>query len=189
MFSRSVPFVAGLILIPLMVHGDPPPATAKKPAAPPALVKAAPPVVDNTPIDPFSIATDKIRDLSTVLVVLEKETNKEELEKIGGSFKPEYFFRRMNINYKQPNKVRLEAKVIGLGANPYFRRRYALRQSRLQAGHQKPEGRTGAEAKPARLRHFCQGLDYAGLGGCISAARGQVGCLSPEAAQHNEQLA
>jgi outer membrane lipoprotein-sorting protein len=58
-----------------------------------------------------SIASDKIRDLTATLRVV--DANFDELKKIGGDFATSYRFKRMEVTYKNPNRTRLEAKVLG----------------------------------------------------------------------------
>ena len=67
-----------------------------------------------------STATSKLQDLSATLVVVDAETNFEELKKIGGSFATTYRFKRMDVRYKNPDKIRLEAKVSGISALMVF---------------------------------------------------------------------
>src|SRR5688500_13147435 len=62
-----------------------------------------------------AIATDKIKDLTASLKVVDSGTNFEELKKIGGDFATSYRLKRMEVTYKNPNRTRLEAKVAGIG--------------------------------------------------------------------------
>lgn len=71
---------------------------------------AAPPVSADT------VSTDKIKDLTATLVVNNDGTDYDELKKIGGAFAATYRVKRMDITYKNPNKVRFEGKAIGLSA-------------------------------------------------------------------------
>lgn len=80
---------------------------------------AAAPVV-TTPITSQTIiakrSTDKIKDLVTILVVKDDETNRDELKKIGGAFATTYSVKRMNVSYKYPNRARFEGKAAGINA-------------------------------------------------------------------------
>lgn len=67
-----------------------------------------------------STATDKIRDLTAMLKVVDKETNFNELKKIGGAFATTYRFKRMDITYKNPNKARFEARIMGAGVTMVY---------------------------------------------------------------------
>ncbi|MBC8101637.1 MAG: outer membrane lipoprotein-sorting protein [Cytophagales bacterium] len=60
--------------------------------------------------------TDRIKNLSTTLVVKDDETNREELKKIGGAFATTYSVKRMSVAYQYPNKARFEGKLAGLTA-------------------------------------------------------------------------
>lgn len=61
--------------------------------------------------NPDQVATDKIRDLSGVLKVVQADF--DELAKIGRDFRTTYRFKEMAIAYKNPNKTRLEARILG----------------------------------------------------------------------------
>jgi outer membrane lipoprotein-sorting protein len=61
--------------------------------------------------DPDRVATDKIRDLSGVLKVVQADFN--ELGKIGRDWRTTYRFKEMALTYKNPNKTRLEARILG----------------------------------------------------------------------------
>lgn len=63
------------------------------------------------PVPGESVATDKIKDLTATLVVV--ETDRDELRKIGGSFATTYTLKRMSVTYQNPNKARFEAKILG----------------------------------------------------------------------------
>ncbi len=67
-----------------------------------------------------SAATGKIRDMTATLTVVDAETNFDELKKIGGSFATSYRFKRMDLSYKNPDKIRLEAKVSGISGLMVF---------------------------------------------------------------------
>ena len=68
------------------------------------------------PVSADTVSTDKIKDLTALLVVNNDETNFDELKKIGGAFATTYRIKKMNIAYKNPNKVRFEGKAVGLSA-------------------------------------------------------------------------
>jgi len=55
-----------------------------------------------------SRSTDRIKDLTTTLVLDDNATNRDELAKIGGSFATTYSFREMRVGYAYPNKARFE---------------------------------------------------------------------------------
>lgn len=59
-----------------------------------------------------SIASDKIRDLTATLRVVDADF--DALKKIGRDFATGYRFKRMEVSYKNPNRTRLEAKVAGI---------------------------------------------------------------------------
>lgn len=61
--------------------------------------------------NPDQVATDKIRDLSAVLKVVQADF--DELAKIGRDFRTTYRFKEMTLAYKNPNKTRLEARILG----------------------------------------------------------------------------
>ncbi len=61
--------------------------------------------------NPNAVATDRLRDLTATLVVTQADF--KELGKIGGDFKTTYRFKRLGISYKNPNKIRLETKILG----------------------------------------------------------------------------
>ena len=65
------------------------------------------------PIEAGTVATDKIKDITATLVVSNDETNFDELKKIGGAFATTYRVKRMDIEYKSPNKVRFSGKALG----------------------------------------------------------------------------
>ncbi len=71
---------------------------------PPTAARAAAP-------DPDQVATNKIRDLSGVLKVVQADF--DELAKIGRDFRTTYRFKEMSLAYKNPNKTRLEARILG----------------------------------------------------------------------------
>lgn len=81
-------------------------------------VAAAPPAP--TVPSPQSIVAartmDKIKDLTTTLVVKDDETNRDELKKIGGAFATTYSIKRMSVAYKFPNRARFEGKAAGISA-------------------------------------------------------------------------
>lgn len=60
-----------------------------------------------------AIATDKIKDLTATLNVIDSETKFDELKKIGGAFATTYRFKKMDAAYKNPNKVRFESRIAG----------------------------------------------------------------------------
>jgi len=79
----------------------------------PVAAQAAPPVVSVAPpVPPEKIATDRIKDLTLTIRV--KDADMDELEKIGGSFKRSYYFKKMDVVYKFPNKTRLETGAAGV---------------------------------------------------------------------------
>ncbi|MDX2284046.1 MAG: hypothetical protein NW241_07775 [Bacteroidia bacterium] len=60
-----------------------------------------------------AIASDKIKDLTAMMVV--EETDRDALAKMGGSFGKslQYSIKRMNVTYQYPNKARFEGKILG----------------------------------------------------------------------------
>lgn len=62
------------------------------------------------------VSTDRIKDLTATLLVIDAEVKFDELKKIGGAFATTYRFKRMDISYKSPNKARFEAKILGASA-------------------------------------------------------------------------
>ncbi len=87
-------------------------------AAPAFLVDglALAPVNAAAPVAAESVATDKIKDMTATLVVNNDGTDYDELKKIGGAFAATYRIKRMEVSYKNPNKVRFEGKALGMGA-------------------------------------------------------------------------
>ena len=61
--------------------------------------------------NPDQVATDKIRDLSGTLKVVQADF--DELAKIGRDFRTTYRFKELALTYKNPNKTRLEARILG----------------------------------------------------------------------------
>lgn len=82
-------------------------------AAAAALLLSRPAAVEAAAPDGIAVASDKIRDMTAVLRVVDAETHFDELKKIGGAFATTYRFKRMHIAYKNPNKVRFESKILG----------------------------------------------------------------------------
>ena len=72
-----------------------------------------PTAVSPAPLDPRiqKLVTAKITDVTATLHVT--ETDMAELQKAGSSFKETYRFKRMNVAYKYPNRLRMQTKVLG----------------------------------------------------------------------------
>jgi len=70
--------------------------------------------------DGSDVMTTKIKDLQLALVVVNEETNFEELKKIGGAFATTYRAKRAQVYYKNPNKARFDTKVLGATASIIF---------------------------------------------------------------------
>ena len=62
-------------------------------------------------VDAMSIATDKVRDLTAQLRVVDSEMNSEALQELGGAFATSYRIPRYDVWYKFPGKARFEGKA------------------------------------------------------------------------------
>jgi len=60
-----------------------------------------------------SVATNRIHDLTATMKVVDKETNYEELKRMGGAFATTYRLKKMDVEYKFPDKARFEARILG----------------------------------------------------------------------------
>jgi len=94
----------------LLITGALAPALGAGQAA--AAAEQAAPTVATSPDEIVATrSTDRIKDLSTTLVVDQDATNRDELAKIGGAFATSYSFTKMNVSYQFPNKARFEGKA------------------------------------------------------------------------------
>lgn len=62
-------------------------------------------------VDAMSIATDKVRDLTAQLRVVDSEMNSDALQELGGAFSTSYRIPRYDVWYKFPGKARFEGKA------------------------------------------------------------------------------
>ena len=65
----------------------------------------------NAQVDALSVATDKVRDLTAQLRVVESEMNSDALQELGGAFATSYRIPRYDVWYKFPGKARFEGKA------------------------------------------------------------------------------
>lgn len=60
-----------------------------------------------------TVATNRVHDMTATMKVVDKETNYDELKRMGGAFATTYRIKKMDFEYKFPDKARFEAKILG----------------------------------------------------------------------------